>query len=431
MGIKIKTQHEFLKFGLHKRYLLAMSGGLDSSVLFYLMKNLKLNFAVAHANFGLREKESDDDMSFVKSLCEIHSIPFYWEKFDVPSYMDKHKVSLQMAARDLRYHWFYELMDEYHFDYLVTAHHFNDTMETFFINLLRGTGLKGLTGITHHNKVVRPMQNVHLNEIQHYAIENDIKWREDATNFEDYYLRNKIRHHIIPNLSEIDQEFELCFQKSIQNLKSDSELLTQFIQKTKHQLFQIQDDFVKISIRDLQEYESSTLIYHLFSHYGFKNVTEIEKLMKGNESAEIQSEDYRLIKDRDFLLLQKKKRKPLNVKRIDNLSEIHEPIHLRFKKTLTPPEDISKALDYTKLKFPLSLRIRQTGDRFHPSGMKGKSKKISKFFKDLKLSKIEKENLYILCDANNEIIGIPGLRWDERFIANKDTNTWLIIEKLD
>lgn len=431
MSIKIKTQQEFDKFGLDKKYLLAISGGLDSRVLFSLMKDLNLNFSTAHAQFGLRGADSHGDEKFVRDLSENSSIVYYTKKLNVEEYMYRHKVSLQMAARDLRYDWFFELKKEHQFDYIVTAHHLHDSVESFFINILRGTGIKGLTGIDHRQKVIRPLQRISIPEIKKFADENKLTWREDSTNADDNYLRNKIRHHLIPQFKSIDEDFEDGFLKSIDILRSEVDLINKMIKNAKNQIFIKENNHYKISIQILKDYDNLSLIHKLLSPYGFHHPLSIQKLMNGQESAEIKSENYRLIKHREFLLLHKiLNDKPIKIE-IHNLGEIQEPIHLRFKKTLTEPSDISGVLDFSKIIFPLSLRIRKSGDRFQPHGMKGKSKKISKFFKDLKLSKIEKENLYILCNADGEIIGIPGLRWDERFTANKDTNKWLLIEKLD
>jgi len=431
MSIISEINSEFETHGSNSSFLLALSGGLDSTVLFHIMLKLDLDFSVAHANFGLRGKDSDEDEEFVKSLCRKFSIRCYTNNFNVLAHMSAHSSSLQMSARNLRYDWFYELIRKEKTDFIVTAHHLNDSMETFFINLIRGTGIKGLTGIDHQANVLRPTQSIPLDKIRGFAEQNSIIWREDVTNAEDRYLRNKIRHHVVPEIEKISSEFHDRFLDSISLLKKDAELIDDLVEDVRSRLFKKEKDFITISIASLEKIHSPNLIYHLFKPFGFLHPYEIEKLMAGRESAEITSEKYRLIKNRLILIL-KEIKKPSEVHyQILNLSDIHYPISLRFKKTLTEPSEISHFLDFAKIKFPLSLRVRKNGDKFYPGGMGGQSKKVSKFFKDLKLSKIEKENTWLLCDANDEIIGIPGLRWDDRFIATKDTKIWLQIEKLD
>ena len=431
MDIKDKIYREFESFGVDEKYLLAMSGGIDSRVLFDIMLRLNLKFGVAHAQFGLRGEASEKDEIFVRELCAKHNIPYFTEKFNVPEHMEREGISLQMSARQLRYAWFKTLKDHQLYDYLVTAHHLNDSIETFFINLTRGTGLRGLTGIDHNENIMRPMRDVGLKEIENFADNNHIIWREDATNAEDHYLRNKIRHHIVPALEELDENFNQSFSNSIEYLKQDAYLISDYIEDLREKLFKRDKNHFRIDISILKEKKNSRAIFYLFEPYGFKHPKAIEKLLNSQESAEIQSENYRLIKNRGELLLHKKSEKSLEKYVFDEINDIENPIRLRFKKRLTQPRDFSHHLDFEKIKFPISLRIRENGDKFRPSGMGGQSKKVSKFFKDLKLSKIEKENTWILCDADDRIIGIPGLRWDESFIADKETNIWLQVEKLD
>ena len=431
MVIKDNIYREFESFGLDKKYLLAMSGGIDSRVLFDIMLKLNLKFGVAHAQFGLRGKESDKDEAFVRELCATHEIPYFMEKFNVPEHMEREGISLQMSARQLRYAWFKTLLCHELYDYLVTAHHLNDSIETFFINLTRGTGLRGLTGIDHNENIIRPMRDVELKEIENFAITNHINWREDATNAEDHYLRNRIRHHVVPALEELDVNFNQSFSNSLEHLKQDVELISDYIDELRNRLFIREQNHIKIEISSLKEKKNAKAIFYLFEPFGFKHPKAVEKLLNSQESAEIQSENYRLIKNRGELLLLEKSEKSLEKYIYHEINDIEKPIRLRFKKRLTQPKDFSRHLDFEKIKFPISLRIRENGDKFRPSGMGGQSKKVSKFFKDLKLSKIEKENTWILYNADDEIIGIPGLRWDERFIATKETNIWLQVEKLD
>ncbi len=431
MDIKDKIYREFESFGVDKKYLLAMSGGIDSRVLFDIMLKLKLKFGVAHAQFGLRGPASKEDENFVRKLCATYDIPYLTEQFNVPEHMEREGISLQMSARQLRYAWFKILLDQELFDYIVTAHHLNDSIETFIINLSRGTGLRGLTGIDHNEHIIRPMRDVGLKEIEKFADTNQINWREDATNAEDDYLRNKIRHHVVPALEDLDVNFNQSFSTSLKHLKQDAELISDYIQELRNRLFIQEQDYFKIDLSLLKEKKYINALFYLFEPYGFRHPKSIEKLLNSQESAEIQSKNYRLIKNRGQLLLHANSEKSLEKYVFHEITDIENPIRLRFKKRLTQPRDFSRHLDFEKIKFPISLRIRENGDKFRPNGMGGQSKKVSKFFKDLKLSKIEKENTWILCDADDRIIGIPGLRWDESFIADKETNIWLQVEKLD
>lgn len=431
MGLKDAVLRSFEKCGKGKKYLLAASGGIDSTVLLVLMHEFKLNFAVAHANFELRGDESTLDEEFIRNLSQKNSIPFFSEKFDIQSFKLKNNASTQSAARELRYAWFEEIKSVFPYDFLVTAHHLNDSVETFLINLMRGTGIQGLTGIGNRERILRPFKAITKNEIVNYAAENDIAWREDLSNQQDEYVRNQIRHHVIPAIEEIKPDFVNSMLKTLHFLRNDSEIIEKFIEELRSQLFIQQNDHIKIAVRDLLEISNPNIIYYLFHPYGFSVPKEINKLLKSNESAEIHSAEYRLIKNREYLLLKANNTVEYQKFIIKDLAPIYEPVHLEFKKIYENVKVDEGTFDFHKIKFPLSLRLRQPGDVFYPLGMHGKSKKVSKFYKDLKLSKLEKENTWLLCDALDRIIWIVGLRKDERFIANNGTTTWLQIEKQD
>src|SRR5690606_18151346 len=216
------------------QFLIAVSGGIDSMVLCNLFLELKVPFQIAHCNFQLRGNESDEDEAFVVQFAQAHQIPVHTKKFDVKAYKDSGNFSTQMAARNLRYHWFEELKSDLNFDYLVTAHHFNDSIETFFLNLSRGSGIEGLTGISPlTNYIFRPLLPFTKEEIKAYAKKNQLGWREDCSNASTDYHRNKIRHQIIPVLQEIHPEFFRNFNRTLENLKSEKEILIQQIHSIK------------------------------------------------------------------------------------------------------------------------------------------------------------------------------------------------------
>lgn len=427
--MKESVKTKFNAFPHHTRFLLAMSGGIDSCVLFELMKSQKINFAVAHANFGLRGKASDEDEVFVRHICSENDIPFFTKKLDVYTFKESHNDSTQSAARKLRYTWFQELMQEENFDVLVTAHHLDDAIETFFINLLRGTGLRGLTGIS-ENQIFRPLLEVPKAEIHHYAKKNHILWREDASNATDDYLRNKIRHKLIPEIHQIEPEFHERFAKTFDFLQNDVEILSKYVENLKSKLFHAKQHTIEISIQELEKLNLNEIFY-LFETYGFTSPNEIVKLFNAQESAEIQSKSHRLIKNRGVLLLYARKIQNKRNYLIEDLQAFDSPVSIKFRVHKENPKSNLTLLDYDKIKFPLSLRLSKIGDVFCPKGMNGKSKKVSKYFKDEKFSKIQKENTWLLTDAKDEILCILGHRLDERFLPTKQTKKWLEIELLD
>ena len=231
----LQINFPFLK---EKKLLLAVSGGIDSMVLVYLFKQLQFDFAVAHCNFQLRDNESNGDEDFVKSICDSLSIPIFVQKFDTKQFAADYKLSIQLAARKLRYDWFYELLEKEDCDYILTAHHLDDSLETFLINFSRGTGLDGLTGIPNQNdRIIRPLLLFSRNDIENFAKENAIQWREDSSNASDKYLRNKLRHDVIPVLKELNPNLLTSFEKTVENLKQSQSLVedaTKLVYKMVH-----------------------------------------------------------------------------------------------------------------------------------------------------------------------------------------------------
>lgn len=411
------------------KLLLALSGGVDSMVLADLLIQSGLKFSVAHCNFQLRGKASDGDSSFIEEFCKENQIDFFIKKFDVQGYQKTGNYSIQMAARNLRYDWFDELIQQYQFDFLLTAHQLDDSIETFLINLSRGTGIEGLTGIKKQKgKILRPLLPFSKNEILDYAEKNNVKWREDDSNNSDDYLRNKIRHRIIPVLKEINPNFAKSFTKSLNYLESDFELIRFQIEKIKKKIFVNQGDEILIKISELKEEGfSNAHLFHLFNDFGFKFPLEIKKLMNSNQNGEIISKTHRLIKNREELILTSLK---INVKDIEILLNpneiIQKPLYLKLEKSDTRDLNADESLDFDLIKFPVRLRKITASDEFRPLGMKGK-KKLSKFLKDEKYSKIEKEKAWVLVSNENEILYILNRRIDERFKITEHTQNYLNI----
>lgn len=411
------------------KILVAVSGGIDSMVLVDLLLQSGLPFSMAHANFQLREKDSDLDEKFVHEFAQQHCIPFFVKRFDVKSYKSSGNYSTQMAARNLRYIWFEELRQKHQFEWIFTAHHLNDSLETFLINLSRGTGLDGLVGISSNTQnILRPMRHFPKESILNYAKKNSIQWREDASNSSTDYTRNKIRHEIFPKLTEIHPEFVQNFQRSIEHLSDQNLILKNHFQNVSDDVFKLKDEQFFISIEKLKDlHPLSTYLFHLFQPFGLVHPFEIQKLMNSSENGEIQSKTYRLIKNRQELILVKNLENDFpNEIELDQDQILEKPLYLRFSKTKENPFDSAESLDLDKVEFPLRLRKPKTGDSFFPIGMKG-SKKISKFFKDEKLSKLEKESTWLLVDNEDRILYVVGKRLDDRFKITENTHNFLNI----
>lgn len=431
-----KFQNEIVSnfpFLQQAKILVAVSGGLDSMVLLDLVSKFGLQIAVAHCNFQLRHSESDGDEDFVKSYCDKNFIQGYFQKFDTKKFAEDEKLSIQVAARKLRYEWFYELLKNENFEYVLTAHHLDDQLETFLINLSRGTGLDGLTGIPSQNdKIVRPLLIFSREEIANYAQENAISWREDSSNTSDKYLRNKIRHQIVPILKELNPSFLDSFEKTIQNLNQAQSLVDDASRIVYRKVVNDVDNQKIINLSELLQLPNyQAYLYQWLSPFGFSAWQDIYDLVKAQSGKMIFSEQYRLLKDRAILILE-----PKSVAISDEYFikekeiELNFPLKLRFSEVSSSTFSDSKTIfvDSKLVKFPLTLRKWKEGDYFYPFGMKGK-KKVSKFLKDEKFSLSEKEKAWLLC-SNNEVIWIVGERMDDRFKITEHTQTILKIELL-
>ena len=407
-----------------KKLLLACSGGLDSVVLAHLCKALKFDFALAHCNFSLRGTESDGDEDFVRELASTFEINVYVKQFDTEQYAEEQRLSVQMAARELRYKWFDELLQSKRYDYVLTAHHADDSLETFLINLSRGTGIEGLSGIPQVNgNVVRPLLPFSRNEIIEYAKSESIQWREDSSNTSVKYLRNKIRHEIVPGIKELNPTFLQNFQHTQHHLRQINDLVNNHLNELKSKLFQQRKDKVQIKIAELQKLQPlDAYLYGLFNGYGFSEWSDVKDLLAAESGKQVFSKTHRLIKDRQSLILAKIERKESEAFEIHSDKAIDE---LPIKISLEDVETFEKQgqnvvfLDKEKLNFPLVLRNWKKGDYFYPFGMKGK-KKLSKFFKDEKMDLISKEKQWLLC-SGDDIVWIVGRRADERFKVDDST----------
>lgn len=422
-----------LDFLYESRLLIAVSGGLDSIVLAYLCQQLKLTMAIAHCNFNLRDDESDGDENFVKALADEWGVAFYVTHFETTAYARKHGCSIQMAARELRYAWFFELAKQHHFDYILTAHHADDNLETFLINLTRGTGLDGLTGIPEiSGKLVRPLLPFSREALETYAAKQHLKWREDRSNASVKYLRNKLRHEVIPVLKQANPYLLQNFQTTISNLRNSRFLIDDAVAAMQKTVVEKVDGQVKLNIAQLKKSaHPGAYLYELLKEFHFTAWADVAHLLDAQSGKQVFSSTHRLVKDRDYLILTRLDIEthdaPILISRGD--SRVETPFGVLNITPVIAISEISKTIIYVDgalLEFPLTIRKWQVGDLFYPLGMTGK-KKLSKYFKDEKLSLIEKDGIWIL-ESGEKVVWVIGKRADDRFKVTEHTERILKIE---
>ena len=397
------------------KYILALSGGIDSMVLANMLLQDKADFVLAHCNFHLRGEESDGDEKFVRDYASQNGLTIYVKHFDTEDYAKGQGISIEMAARELRYAWFEELRQQLNYDYIAVAHHADDQLETFFINLLRGAGIRGLKGMQPVNgHIIRPLLDISREEIRQYAIENGIKWREDHTNAETLYLRNKIRHDLLPVIDGISKEGRSAILKTISHLASENELYRELLKE-------------KLSTAHFQRSTSNfQLLFEWLRDYGF-NEDQVhfihEALKNGQPGTAFFSPTHRVTIERDGLEL-------TSICKNNDISiEISYQQIVKDENYQIDPSPEVAQLDYDKLTFPLQLRKWQAGDRFHPLGMRG-SKLLSDFFVDQKMTTRQKEECYVLTTANDQIVWVVGRRIDDRFKVTDKTKNILMVQMI-
>ncbi|PKP44804.1 MAG: tRNA lysidine(34) synthetase TilS, partial [Bacteroidetes bacterium HGW-Bacteroidetes-12] len=386
------------------KILLAVSGGKDSIAMLHLFVAAKFNIGVAHCNFQLRGKDAYEDELFVQQTCLQLNIPFYAIRFDTTNYAKRHKISTQMAARELRYRWFEEIRIENNYQFIATAHHQNDVAETMLINLAKGTGLSGLHGIKNKsNFIVRPLLCFCSDDIQQYIKTNNFPYREDQSNASTKYIRNKIRHKTLPTLAEINPTIIETLNQTAVHFSAIENILIQKIEQEKKRCFSIQKEVIKIEIAKLKELTPiPTYLYYFLLpfHFNFNDCEQISKALNTTSGKRFFSSTHQLIKDRDFLLITligSNKNEIFTIKTMNDFEK--SPISI--KTSITNNENIPFSsnkklayLDADKIIFPLFVRKWCEGDTFSPFGLKGK-KKVSDFFVDQKFSILEKEACWL------------------------------------
>lgn len=409
------------------KLLIACSGGLDSTVLVHLIHKTGLNFAIAHCNYHLRGVESNQDEAFVRSLGTALGIAVFVKSFSFEKAHSEH--SPQLWAREQRYQWFGQLAQENHLDYILTAHHADDSIETFFINTMRGTGMAGLSGIPERNQnIIRPLLPFSRQQLKEYALSDKISWREDASNQQNKYQRNQIRNRIIPILKEINPNVLDAITKTQNHLRADENAFYFLLLEWEKRLFITKEEGIEISIKVLNNISSTmSLGYHLFKKYGFDSWGEVQKLLNSQTGSVISSKSYELLKNRETLLLRKKNTNKETEQYYEwdyTLEPLTHPIILSAQ-VVTEKQHLDKNqiyLDKEKLNPTLVLRKWKKGDYFCPLGMRGKQKKVSKFFKDIKLSAFEKEKQWLLC-SGDDMIWVVGQRLDDRYKVTDTTKS--------
>lgn len=426
----IQTHHLFTK---QDKLLLAVSSGMDSILMLHILHQLKFEVAIAHCNFQLRGNEAEEDEKCVENLAQALQIPFHSIRFNTKEYAQQQHLSIQVAARNLRYDWFYKICKENNYTKICTAHHLNDQTETILLNLCKGTGLKGMTGIPNqNNKVVRPFLGISKAEIIEEVHRLKLNYREDASNAQSDYQRNFIRHQIIPKLISINPSIHHTFENNSFHFSEGWQLQQYAIASILKKLIVKRKNNIFISIPKLFSFPSPhTLLDALLTQFNFshKQVVEALKILDAAESKQIINEKFKLLKSRniliitpidnvtgegnDFILIKNESQQVNTAFFTLKLEKV------KFKGIQNKSNAWFLQLDFEKIIFPLVLRKWKNGDYFYPLGL-NKKKKISDFLTDKKLNVLEKENTYVLL-STHKIIAVLQHSIDHRYAISNPT----------
>ena len=422
-----------------KTTLLAVSGGVDSVVLCDLFAMAGLPFAIAHAHFGLRGKASDGDARFVAGLAKRLGVTCFTSRFDTKSFAHTERLSLQEAARTLRYRWFEKLRKEHGFRYIATAHHFDDNVETLFINLLRGTGTEGLRGIRPQNgRIIRPLLTATRKQVEAYARSRSLRWREDASNDSDDYLRNRIRHHLVPLLATLQPALEHVMRGNLERFREASAFLEDAVQHALEPALSRKKGMTVLDLSRLDAAHRPWLVYQAVKALGFTRAqAEAASGVSRKRAAGLlfYSGSHTLLSDRGRLFIRKETGKREPSRQLGpRTRSLHAGGHswsvrrLRAQRFALPADSAVACLDAGLLSFPLTVRTWRPGDSFRPLGMKGR-KKISDFLVDKKLPLFEKEHTFVIV-SGEDVVCVLGHRIDDRYKVSAATRNILVIEPL-
>lgn len=415
------------------RILLAVSGGVDSMVMLQLFRETGFTIGVAHANFGLRDKESDADETFVATWCKKHEVPFYRKRFDTKNYAESHKLSVQMAARELRYAWFNERLVEEKYHWLATAHNLNDNIETVLLRFVNGAGLDQLTGIPGKNdRVIRPLLFASREEIVAYAKASGVSWREDSSNHSTQYQRNFIRHEVLPKLKELNPSLESTFVHGLEKLEGARELMRRGLEQLRDSMTRQEERTLVIDKNLLLLLQHpGYVLYEWLRDFGF----EFERCLQLAEAARsaqtgtrFLSISYIAVIDRETILVSPRDREAYHDVLVEEWQDKAAlgpwVMHFHTTRGQAISTDPSLAsVDFSTVKFPLLWRKWKAGDSFMPLGMK-KSKKISDFLIDEQVALTDKGRVTVVT-SGDEIVWVAGKRIDERFKVTPQTRTVL------
>lgn len=427
MNYKKRIQHfieENNLFALNGKVLVALSGGADSVGLLRVLIDLGYTCECAHCNFHLRGEESDRDEQFVRSLCQEHQIPLHVKHFETESYAKEKQISIEMAARELRYAWFEELRNETKSMVIAVAHHRDDSVETFLLNLIRGTGINGLKGIQAKNgHIVRPLLETSRENILNYLDHLQQNYVTDSTNLQDEYMRNKIRLNLLPIMKEMNPSIMESIQDTAQKLSETANIYNQNRKEILETSIQTTSDGYMLPIRTiLEDTAPQSLLHEWLSPVGFNSsqIKDIHQSLKNEQSGKLFiSNEWELLRDRDFLILQPKQKEEKIPEIIIETIEVDNDFILLKDKNIA-------CLDADKVALPLEIRKWKKGDKFFPFGMKGQ-KKVSDYLTDKKFSLFQKEKQYVAC-SEGKIVWLIGERTDERFKITERTQRALILK---
>lgn len=435
---KLFIQEESLFNPIEDRIVLATSGGVDSVVMADLFAAAGYDFGLAHCNFNLRGKESDEDALFVQNLAKNLGTPYYYVEFDTLAEVKSRGESIQMVARTLRYDWLYKLCVQNNFNYMATAHHINDSIETVLFNLTKGCGIRGIHGILpKKGKLIRPLLFSSKKEIESYAQKNNLAYREDSSNASLKYTRNKIRHHVIPILQEINPTLENAFQGNFKRFGEIEYLYKQAIERLKLAICTEKGEQLFIDRKLLRECKTAySLLHELLDPLGFSQdqLNDLIEQPDAEAGGIFRSKTHRLVRTNLDLVIEPipQKNKKQEVFKIESVygnkpwSNFDCDISLSFELIECTQETQYKLDDkddpfvaifgINEVNTPLYLRKWKAGDIFQPLGMGGKHKKVNKLFKDKKINRFDREKIWLLTDANDVIMWVIGLQEDERFV---------------
>jgi len=426
-------------FAKEQPVLLAVSGGKDSVLMAHLFAEAGFCFGIAHCNFGLREEASDLDEAFVKALADQFKVDFYSTHFHTEQYAGKNHVSIQMAARDLRYQWLEEIRHTNHYSYVAVAHHQTDSVETVLLNLLRGTGIAGLSGILpKRKKLIRPLLAFTGKEVEEMVLQKQIAFREDASNASTKYKRNRIRLEVLPVLRKINPEIERTFLANGKRFQAIESFMKQAVEELRSELFiKEPNGEIHIQISQLKELNPISLwMYELFSIYGFTEAVLSDMLRdwQNGSGRQFYSSTHQILVDRACLIL-----KPLVEEKAENkLIETFPYEFTWFHKKYTVKSmergslnltGFTQVVDLDAIKLPLHIRSWRQGDRFQPLGMKGQ-KKVSDFLISLKIPLTLKQEVPVVEDADNSIIAILPWRIDDNVKVTEKTKKVIIFDEI-